>query len=254
MRDIFVYTLTDASNEDDTLSVLCCGNCSCDDDCWKTASCCPDKDSISEHSSMTCKSPVVKPFPKKAPGNLGYFVIDSCLPFEKNATLISKCIARKKTELKDYIWVYDALDGLTYQNEYCALCNHVYDFIPWQLNSKCSHVPPNLEKVLVSNNCRLALESPVNVSLEICLIADYTHCNESGAWASYNADIEMACNSYHSIYFAQVSMPEGIYDKSFRNVFCYNCNKDHRSPTEPVCNISADFIKVRKCRLHRSML
>ena len=242
-----MYKLTDFSRQD-TLSVLCCGKCSCDDDCWKTANCCPDKDNVHDKPMLMCKSPVVKRLPNESPGKIGYFVVNSCPRSEKNVTLISKCTAEVKTEFEEYIWVYDLKDGLSYQNKYCALCHHIDHFIQWQLNFKCTYIPPskNLENSLLSNNCRLKLEAPVNVSTEICLVPDYTLCNESGIWGSYNVEIERACYSYQSIYFAQVLMRRGhcVY-KSFRNVFCYYCNKDHSSPTGPVCNISAEVEKVR---------
>ena len=246
--------LTDSSSQVKSLSVLCCGNCSCDNDCWKTASCCPDKDNIEDKPTLMCKSPVVKQFPRKTPGSVGYYVVDSCPRTEENVTLISQCTATDKTELEDYIWVYNSENGLTYQNKYCALCHQVYDFKTWRLNSKCSRMPPlgNLEKILMSKKCQLKLETPVNVSLQVCLIPDYESCNETGAWTSSDAEIERACYSYQSLYFVQIQNNKNRIGgiayafKSFRNVFCYYCNTEQTSHANLVCNISPNVGQVSK--------
>ena len=236
--------------------VLCCSDCSCEDDCWKTANCCPDKDNIKEEPTLRCTSPVVKPFQSDPHRNLGYFVINECPSTEENTTLIDRCFAREKTEIRDYIWVSDLEAGLTYKNEFCAACHNVTEYVFWQLNPECKaeyfSSDTSLDEFLMSNGCRLKLGTPLDVSFQLCVIPDYTRCNQTGAWVNYDADIERACDAYHSVYFVE---GRTVYDPkdnrevteidSYKNVYCYRCNKGSTKLADPMCHLDDGFGLVR---------
>ena len=230
-------------------TVLCCGNCSCEDDCWRTANCCPDKETIREEPALTCRSPLVKPILGKSRSNLGYQVIDTCPFTEINDTLVSKCISNEIHDLAGLIWVFDKQQELTYKNEYCALCHHVTHFVKWKLRVKCDKLSSTADLsplFMLDDRCELKLEKPENTtatSFPVCLIADYNHCNQTGLWSTYDADIERSCDIYHSPYiFADwYLMPPMTY----KNVFCYQCNTVETMVTNPVCVLSGDFVQVK---------
>ena len=243
-----------AVSESRAQTVLCCGNCSCEEDCWKTSSCCPDKNNIKEEPALTCRSPVVKPLWKERPSNLGYHVIDACPLSAKNDTLVSKCTTDSINNLSDLIWVFDEHQELTYKNEYCALCHHVTHFVKWQLRVKCDSLSSTAvlsPLFMLDDRCLLKLQKPENTtatSFSVCMVADYNHndhCNQTGLWATYDADIERSCDIYHSPYFVESFVADGPitkkYIKVYKNVFCFSCNTDETLVANPVCVLTEYF-------------
>ena len=238
-------------------TVLCCGNCSCEEDCWKTSSCCPDKNNIRDEPALTCRSPVVKPIWNDCPSNLGYHVIDACPLSEINDTLVSKCTTDSINNLADLIWVFDEHQDLTFKNEYCALCHHVTYYVKWQLRVKCESLSSTavlLPLFMLDDQCELKLENPENTtatSFPVCMVVagynHYDHCNQTGLWATYGADIERSCNIYHSPFFVESLIHvAGVpvtkkYIKAYKNVFCFSCNTDETLVPNPVCVLPEDF-------------
>ena len=240
-----------AVSESRAQTALCCGNCSCEEDCWKTANCCPDKNNIKEEPALTCRSPVVKPIWNESPSNLGYHVIDACPHSEINNTLVSKCITNNTNDPADLIWVFNEHQELTFKNEYCALCHHVTHYVQWQLRVKCASLSSTAvlsPLFMLDDQCELKLEKPENTtatSFPVCTVVDYNHCNKTGLWATYDADIERSCDIYHSPYFVESFTADvpGIkkYIKAYKNVFCFSCNTDETLVPNPVCVLTQDF-------------
>ena len=248
-RTYFFIAVSESTNQ----TVLCCGNCSCKDDCWKTANCCPDKENIKEEPVLNCRSSVIKPIPTSRPSNFGYHVIDTCPPTEVNDTLVANCIANDLNDLMNLVWVFDKHQELTYKNKYCALCHHVNYFVKWQLRVKCNtHLPMAGMSPLfmLDDRCELKLEKPENTTaivFPVCTVTDYNHCNQTGLWATYNADIERSCDIYHSPYFVE-SILHGHATKkaikTYQNVFCFICNSNETLVANAVCVLSHDFGQV----------
>ena len=133
---------------------------------------------------------------------------------------------------------------LIYQNKFCALCHHVANYVTWEFKPTCSgdHVPlfDSLDSVLLSDGCQLELRTPANMSFSACVVPDYYRCNQTGLWRTYDADIDWACNAYHSEYFYNDSSRREIV--TYRNVFCYYCNTEVPEPTQPMCTLSKHFL------------
>ena len=192
----------------------------------------------------------MKPYPLSTPSNLGYLVIDVFPNTEDNDTLITECMAEEKTDLADYIWVFEN-NGLTYQNECCTLCHHVTDYVKWQLCAQCKDITSTYDSsymLLLSDECKQEPEKPENTLFPVYTVADYTHCNQTGSWSSYDADIDWACALYHSVYFAELCPVTEI--KTYKNMYCYRCNVDEIKAANHMCVISPNFGQVIK--LNRS--
>ena len=199
-----------------------------------------------------CMSPVVKPSSFATSGKRGNFVIGICPSTETNATVATRCIATEKYNLEDYIWVSDEKGKFIYQNEFCALCNHVTEYVKWRLHPRCSakHISQfdNLDRILMSDGCQLTLEAPDNMTFSTCVIPDFTYCNQSGTWDTYDGDIDWACNVYHSEYFVYNLDEYGISSiDTYKNVFCYHCNQIDVQPADPICTLDQNFGQVSEC-------
>ena len=193
----------------------------------------------------------MKPASFAIPSKRGNFVIGVCPSTETNVTLKTKCIAAEKHDVADYIWVSDGSGKLIYQNEFCALCHHVTKHVKWELTPTCSARRiaqfDSLDRILMSDGCQLKLGKPNSMTFPTCVVPDYSYCNQSGTWTTYDADIDWACSVYHSEFFANG------FDKYFRplidvykNVFCYYCNKEEVKPADPACTLTQNFGQVSK--------
>ena len=205
---------------------------------------------------------MVKPLPLELPSNLGYNVIDECPPSEVNKTLVSKCTDIDYYHSEDLVWVFDKRHKLTFRNKYCALCHNVVHYIKWKMSVKCTKIPSKPElssQFMLDDGCEIKLKTPDNVPKKyfpVCALADYNHCNETGEWTKYNADIERSCEMFHSPYFHESATSTRIGTESkiitYKNVFCFFCNVDNRviaKPVQPVCSLSRDFGRVSTVNL-----
>ena len=223
----------------------CCSECSCEDDCWKTASCCPDKVVIENKEPVTkCKTEIVK----KADGfdreKFGYHVIDYCPLIEKNATLVTKCTTKEDRDFEELIWVSDDISGKIYQNKFCAECHNITsNLTEWLIEAKCTDdVYTRLDSFMsffLSNKCQLTIKEPDNYTITSCMIPKYTTCNQTGLWHKFDADVKWACQAFEAVFIARA--PEdrdlGLTREVYRNAYCYACNTDSVENTDTLCPI-----------------
>ena len=218
----------------------CCVDCSCEDDCWKYETCCPDKEIIPNNLPVVpCKAPLIKPTKNdtnssynwlEEVGPTRYRVEDRCPPGEKNITLIQKCSRPINGSLEDFVWVSDKVSGKIYQNRHCAYCNGVTELTNWLLRIFCSRImtleTSTILDALLSSSCGTHNEVPkieeVRAEAFACHITTTNECNMTGLWKTYDAAIAKACKASYWPYFHESTTPGLV--TSFRNVFCFLCN------------------------------
>ena len=131
-------------------------------------------------------------------------------------------------------------DTITYRNKFCALCNavdFVSDLIKWRLEILCGTVlelpDKNLLITIKEKQCEIVFKPPNVQTVQRCEITPYniSTCNVTGKWTRYDADIELACQSFID-----------PFNLTYRNYFCYMCNIAELSPPESWwCQDGRDF-------------
>ena len=238
----------------------CCIDCSCEDDCWKYETCCPDMEIIPNNLQVVpCKAPLIRPtendtiFPydwlTAFIGPWRYRVEDRCPSSEKNKTLIQKCSGPINGSLEDFIWVSDKVSGKIYQNRHCAYCNGVTDPANWLLRTFCRLIMTSetstILDALLSSSCSTHNEVPktekVRAEAFACHITTINECNMTGLWTTYDAAINKACKTSYWPYFHERTDPDHV--TSFRNVYCFLCNSKTVSVSSDlkVCKLGDDF-------------
>ena len=220
----------------------CCSECSCEENCWETANCCPDKVDINIQNPVTkCISDIVKKADDFGKEKWGYHIINYCPVSEKNASLVEKCTTKEANTFEELIWVSNNTSGTIYRNRYCAGCHHVMsNLTEWSLEAKCTNEVYNsfgsLGSFFLSGNCQLTVELPENLNVTQCLVAKYTTCNQTGLWQSFDADVEWACQAFEAVFTAKATdrKSSSTYE-AYRNPYCYVCNTDNSGNTDTLC-------------------
>ncbi|GFO37517.1 G-protein coupled receptor mth [Plakobranchus ocellatus] len=136
----------------------------------------------------------------------------------------------------------DAITGLTFINQYCALCNNIRleNSTPWPLSinmfsndifSRTSGVLDIYKLAVSSGDAEVVYEPPFRYDFRSTIRQckhhknsrgsqyDVSKCNETGLWRHFSLIAQRACEMLD---LPMVKMPERIY----RNPFCYYCNHD----------------------------
>ena len=238
-------------------NIPCCTQCSCEDDCWRRADCCPDKDNSKKIRPPTeiCRDTIVRRFIDRNGRNdtetiLGieeikrYYIIDTCPDKETSEAVVEKCSGESQELLEDFVWVTDSDTGRIYRNTFCAGCHGVTNFVLWDLSTDCIAVVNDASNFrsakTLPNECRL-LVSPSkyikDASTKLCVFPSESKCNITGVWQTYDADIEEKCQAFESPYVKSNTFNAWVY----RNVFCFLCNKD---PLETKTDACPDFRRI----------
>ena len=220
-------------NLHDDTKTPCCGFCSCADDCWERGNCCADKQNIVARQPIeSCVEITGQNRFHGTPRNLPrYYVIQSCPTV--NHTLTEKCSENRKSSIDDFIWVTDVKTNKIYNNKYCAACHGVVNYTKWQIATDCL-MPLDGETSLMNafnnviNTCTLFNVPPENTDelSNRCFVPDFSTCNETFKWPTYDPSLETACHSFEQLYIHQYL--EYGFQYSFRNVYCFLCNFDVR--------------------------
>ena len=239
------YCHTNSSRNADAsgASYPSCIPCSCDHDCWKLNSCCPDvEEVISKPPELPCKLSKVKEIPgsfyvspditdmyhQRADSN--YRIISSCPLSENNETLRWKCKGLNRKTLSDYIWVSDSRNGMVFQNIHCIKCHGVKDFWYWRFRTSCQGIlneAANIEDVVLSTDCDIINVVPDDkkpvVSKYLCYdfyLEDIfqSDCNVSSVPEDLRKDFVTAC---HRSTWPYINGP--LVYKVYKNVFCFVC-------------------------------
>ena len=222
----------------------CCSDCSCEDRCWETANCCPDKEVFENKDPVTkCITDIVKKADGFSKEKWGYHVINYCPITEKNATLVTKCTAKEARDFEELIWVSDDISGKIYRNKFCAECHHVTSNVTeWPIEAKCTNDIytrlDNLMSFFLSNKCQLTIKQPGNFTLKSCMVPKYTTCNQTGLWHKFDADVKWACQAFEAVFTARGPEGRDATFEAYRNAYCYVCNTDVSVEiTETLCPV-----------------
>ena len=227
----------------------CCSDCSCDDDCIETNSCCPDKAMVSHNSTgLVCKNTMTKKRSKNrdtrnndglSNGIKRYFITDSCPAGETDKDIQHRCLGTNKTTLDDFVWVLDTATGKIYQNYHCAKCHGIESWETFNIRTQCSNNIDNnfdnLTTTLLSEDCNIINEisdkHAATTEKYRCYTPTISVCNQTGQWRHYDADIDEACQRNMVPFFQADVFKTVIY----KNHFCYVCNTEKMSGAELVC-------------------
>ena len=231
----------------------CCEDCSCEDNCWETKTCCPDKEIIYTLDAVeNCHVTIVKKRNKTAlynginNGVRAYRIIDKCPTTERNVSMINKCSLSDVTHISDYNWVSNFSTGKIYQNKFCAACHGETGLTEWRMEARCEDVLysnfSNLKSLLLSDKCDIINREPsgnADHPYKTCAIPLYSRCNQTGLWETYDQDIDWACN-IHDALFLRVTY-DFIY--LYKNAFCYTCNQRDNHSATTICKTDITIIR-----------
>ena len=218
----------------------CCSECSCEENCWEIANCCPDKNNIKTPNPVTkCISVIVKKADDFGKEKRGYHVIDYCPMTEKNDSLVNKCTTKEANTFEELIWVSDNTSGTIYRNRFCAECHHaISNLTEWSLEAKCTNDVYNsfgsLTSFFLSDKCQLSVKLPDNLNVTHCVVAKYTTCNQTGLWQNFDADVQWACEAFEAV-FTAIDRRISTTFEAYRNAYCFVCNTDNIGNTDTLC-------------------
>ena len=223
-------------NTTDTPVPSNCVACSCDFSCIKHGICCPD--AYLAYEKMECID-VQLMVSEHVSLEATYFLKASC----KNFIDFEPVLAQKCEGTDSLIQPhYSHLTYMNYKNEFCAMCNgeDLASLMPWELIVKC--LTRNIHSIKdIVHNCTFVYR-PIWFQRAItCVKAPerkiyaFDHCNMTGLWAFFDADINFGCENFHQPY------------GKFKNVFCYICNPSLLSSNKKALK------KIDNCETQASM-
>ena len=232
----------------------CCEDCSCEDSCWETKNCCPDKEVIDTRMPVeNCHVTIVKKRNKNMLYNGLYFgikayrIVDNCPESEQNVSIINRCTLLDINHISDYNWVSNFSTGTIYQNKFCAACHGETGLTEWLMEARCEDVLysnfSDLKSLLLSEKCDLINREPSGIADHPyiqCAVPFYSRCNQTGLWEIYDQDIEWACN-IHEATFLEV---EFNHIDVYKNAFCYACNRREIASATAICKIDIRTIRT----------
>ena len=219
---------------------LCTAPCSCDVvHCREKNECCPDvlhKRVQKEYVNTSCLYPVVHSesldtwndprshveFPLK--------MVTGCLESYTGSELYKQClIYRNTSNLDNLVPVLSSATGVIYVNRFCAECNDVtiYEpfesmfvcsadlFLPWNWDQLVEERTPQSQLELIENAlCNFVFRPPNGSAIDSneCREVKYHACNQTGDWDYFDQFFVDACGAY-----------ELPYDQ-FQNLHCFICN------------------------------
>ena len=227
----------------------CCNQCSCNDNCLETNSCCPDKTIVSDNPTLlVCKSTMVKKrggykdnrfYNGLVGGIKSYLITDRCPAGEQDIDIQHRCLGMKRITLDDYLWVSDSATGKIFNNHHCAQCHGIENWKTWNIRTQC-HIDidsrfENLTATLLSDECNIINEIPGEHAAEAdkykCYTPAISVCNQTGLWKRYDGDVDEACKK-NTVPFFQI---DGLNVVIYKNLFCYVCNAGDASSADMVC-------------------
>ena len=200
-----------------------CDYCSCEPDCVKDDTCCPDAVvnfwAVPEPDKTYQCWPTAYRFSEGLPYQL--MVVD-CPDTFINAEVTEKCrIRHDKPALSYALPVEDKTTRIIYANKYCAQCHSVpqENFVYWSTHIRCKSTTftPQLYNTLLADinttsDCDLVFRPQKFQYKKYCKKV-ISSCNETGLWQRYDNFTDQACRIYNSPYMSK-----------YRNPFCALCN------------------------------
>ena len=220
---------------------LCTAPCSCDVvHCREKSECCPDvlQHRIQkEHVNTSCLYPVVHSEHLDTWNNPRFHVdfplkmVTGCLRNYTGSELHQQClIYRNITNLDNMVPVLSTATGVIYVNRFCADCNGVKTYEPFESIFVCStemftpwnwdllvkeRTPQSQQELIETKLCNYIFRPPNGSTIDGNQCAEYMYhaCNQTGAWDYFDQFLVDACDAYELPHF---------YSK---NLHCYICNE-----------------------------
>ncbi|XP_061175569.1 uncharacterized protein LOC133184496 [Saccostrea echinata] len=226
-------------------------NCSCDQDCYKSASCCPD---AAYYHKMACFLPFVgkndDPEPKHA-----YFVISKCPKQYTDIFVKHNCEKSSDYELLN-VPVINVKTKEAYRNHYCYLCNNQDDIFKntsteiktWNITIVCPRTLypmfiPSIDILMKSaeeNKCFIHFTT--TFQLETCDLNNFSiiqKCNITGMVKSVSQDVLTMCED------PLMSIMAKSRNYIYKNQICDICNTEVFEEPLGVCtNPEFDYLRI----------
>ena len=171
-------------------------------------------------------------------------LMSQCDPEYDDEAIIALCEGDiNELDIDSAVPVSDPLTNKHYMNKYCAYCNGVVEtsyLKRWQLliysNQYISKTINNIMSTIIETRGNIFFHPPEFVKVRRCF-SSYTigKCNVTGAWDHYEKGFETACDIYLDPYID----PDGT---SYKNYFCYSCNKAKLSRVVDVTDVYCPLI------------
>ncbi|KAH3789055.1 hypothetical protein DPMN_167222 [Dreissena polymorpha] len=221
----------------------CCQECSCNaTTCDNEGNCCVDIISdtyfdVNEDISVSTKQCIAFTFGLKY-AYYGHLGVTSCpLHVKDKNSRLCKQTYTESVNLQDITPVYDNKTFKIYRNKYCAYCHGLSgnNFVYFEPMLKCDNfsglsynASDLLPTVVEHDSCHIEfLKNETQYDFEFGKCYPLIHeCNVTGNWASYDAEIERACQIFRSPLMPvdDNMIPSLTYETEFRNIFCLLCN------------------------------
>ena len=153
-----------------------------------------------------------------------YWLITKCDKDYTNDEDISLC-ETPGSDFDTLVPVSEFITNRNFKNKFCAYCNNVdrhVQLFNWKLlinsNKYISFPRSDLLDFIRKTKGNIFFRPPEYVAIEECsYVPEYSisMCNESGQWAKFDADIELACESYLD-----------PFNFTYKNFFCFLCNAE----------------------------
>ena len=235
---------------------LCTAPCSCDVvHCREKSECCPDvlqKLVQKEYVNTSCLYPVVHSESLNSWNYPGFHVdfplkmVTGCLRNYTGSELHKQClIYRNTTNLDNMVPVLSTATGVIYVNRFCAECNDITNYEPFESIFVCStemftpwnwdllvkeRTPQSQQELIETKLCNYVFRPPNGSAIDDNECTEVTHhaCNQTGRWDYFDQFFVDACGAYE--------LPHSY----FKNLHCF------------ICNVPRDFaqLSVKKYRIN----
>ncbi|XP_019918392.3 uncharacterized protein [Magallana gigas] len=216
-------------------------DCSCDDNCYKSASCCPD---AAFFQRRTCSAAHIIRTARYEFNTSYYFMIRKCPIYYKHASIKLKCESNSNVDLLN-IPVINIQTHETYFNIYCYICHNqkepnyqnLTDIMVWNVSLVCPKLffpalKPSISAILqTANENGCSLHYSTTFFVDSCELTDRQTigiCNQTGVVKSVSQSARFMCESIDGNLMAksQYSM--------YKNPICDLCNSEIFE--EPISN------------------
>ena len=125
------------------------------------------------------------------------------------------------------------LTGVIYVNRFCAECNDITNYEPFESIFVCStkmfyptkwdllvkeRTPQSQQELIETSLCNYIFRPPNGSTIDdnICFVVAYHACNQTGNWDYFDQFLVDACGAY--------DLPH----EHFRNLYCFICNEPRK--------------------------
>ncbi|XP_062581396.1 uncharacterized protein LOC134243187 [Saccostrea cucullata] len=203
-----------------------CPPCSCEDNCFRENTCCPDKFFQRKLTRFHDAVYQWSPFRDKNTYLPLYHVVDHCPAF---AEVLDKCI-KPDFSLEDRTFVTSLVSNYTYYNIHCALCHgeNRSELVDWDISiAGTSNYVYFIEskdelKTVIKKRNSTVIFSPSPKLKDVVFIANWVDIRYLTEACHDDEDLHTACFSSYVNEF-----------RLYKNVFCYLCKLKNIRKLQP---------------------